>query len=226
MNAQRLRRSALAAALVLAPLTGLVAAVAHPALKATVAEQIAAIAAHPGRFYVYALFILLSQYLLVPAIFGVMALLRERAPRWTFIAGAVVQTGLLVAIGDAATELVSWQMGAPGADRAQMVALSGRYENTAGSSLIYAIGGLATLVGIALISVALWRTRVAPRWTAVALLAGTVANVVGFSTGQPVLIASYVVLLVSFVPMAQRLISVPTAMASSARVRASAPADA
>jgi hypothetical protein len=217
MNPQRLRRTALAAALVLAPLTGVVAAVAHPALKATTADQIAAIAAHPDRFYVYALFILLSEYLLVPALFGVMALLRERVPRWTFVAGAVAQTGLLVAIGDAATELVSWQMGAPGADRAQMVALSERYEGAPGASLIYTVGGLATLIGIALITVALWHTRVAPRWTAVALLVASMANVVGFSMGsQPVLVGSFVLLLAAFTPMALRLIGVATATTEGA----------
>lgn len=210
MDARRLPRIAMTAALVLAPLTGIVAAVALPALRTTRSAEITAIAAHQDRFYVYALFILLSSYLLVPAVFGIMALLRDRAPGWAFVAGVVTQTGLLVAIGDAATEFLYWQMGAPGADHAQMLALAERYED--GSSLVYTIGGLATLVGIALTSVALWRTRVAPRWTAVALLAGTVGNVAGFSmANQAVLIGSYVVLLAAFLPMATRLLTAPAA---------------
>lgn len=218
-------RAGMALAMLLSSLTGIVAALAVPALRSTRSAELAAIAAHPGRFYVYALFLLASSYLLVPAFFGVMALLRDRGPRWAFFAGALAQAGLLIAIGDAATELMYWQMGAPGASRAQMVALAERYENAAGSSLIYTVGGLASLVGIALLAVGLWRTRVAPRWAAVALVAGGVANVVGFSVAsQPVLIASYVVLLAAFAPMAQRLAGGRQIRTAAAPAPSSAPA--
>src|SRR4051794_23756290 len=194
MILSRPSRTVLAATMLLAPLTGLIAAVAVPALTGTTAAEIAAIAAHPGRFYVYALFILLSSYLLVPAFLGVLALLRSGASRWALVAGVLTEAGLLIAVGDAATELMFWQMGAPGANRASMVALAERYESAAGSSLIYTVGGLALLVGTALTSVLLWRGRTVPRWTAVALLAGTLANIGGFAAAsQLVLIASYLV---------------------------------
>lgn len=226
MNADRLPRTVMSAALVLAPLTGLVAAVAQPALRATRAEEIDAISAHPDRFYVYALAMTVSSYLLVPALFGVLALVRKHAARWAYVAVGITQVGLLIAIGDAATELLYWQMGAAGADRTQMVALAERYENSAGTSLIYSLGGLATLVGIALTSVALWRTRVAPRWVAVALMAGTAAQIAGFSgAGQPVLIASYVVLLAAFAHLAVLLVrSTPAPSGADPVVRTTAPA--
>lgn len=127
-------RIGMAIALVLAPLAGVVAASATPALSDGLPAEIAAIAAHPGRFYAYAICILLSSYLLVPAFFGVLVLLRERAPGWSVFAGGLAVTGLLIAIGDAAVELVYWQMGAPQADPAQMVALAERYENAFGSA--------------------------------------------------------------------------------------------
>jgi len=218
-------RIGMALAMLLTSLTGVVAAFAVPELQSTRSAELAAITAHPDRFYVYALFLLASSYLLVPAFFGVMALLRDRAPRWTFVAGALAQAGLLIAIGDAATELMYWQMGAPGANRAQMVALAERYEGAAGSSLVYTVGGLASLIGIALLSAGVWRTRVAPRWAAVALVAGGVGNVVGFSVAsQPVLIASYLVLLAGFTPMGLRLLGAPTATTAAAPARSAAPA--
>lgn len=208
MTAGRLTRTALAVSLVLSPVLGLVAAITIPALRSTRAAEIAAIGAHPGAFYIYALAMLVSSYLTVPAFFGVMALLRERAPVWSVLAGGLAQLGLLVAIGDAATELLYWQMGAPDADRGQMVALAERYENAAGASLVYSLGGLAILVGTVLITVALWRTRVVPRWAAVGLLAGSVANIGGFSAAsRPLLIASYVVLLAAFARMAVPLLA-------------------
>jgi hypothetical protein len=90
-------------------------------------------------------------------------------------------------------------MGAPGASHAQMTALAERYENTAGSSLIYTVGGLATLAGTLLLAVALWRTHVVPRWTSASIPVAVVANVGGFSAASsPLLVASYVLLLAAF----------------------------
>jgi hypothetical protein len=210
MTATRLSRTALAVSLAVMPVLGLVAALAQPALRSTRSTEIAAIAAHPGRFYVYALTLLLSSYLSVPAFFGVMAVLRERAPLWSVVAGGLAQFGLLVAIGDAATELLYWQMGAPGADPGQMAALADRYENAFGASILYSMGALAAVVGTLLLAVAAWRTQVAPRWSAAALLAGTVANIAGFSTAdQAVLAGSYVLLLAAFAPFAARLLGAP-----------------
>jgi hypothetical protein len=187
------------ASLVLAPLLGLAAACSLPALRNTRGEEIAAIAQAPGRFYLYAICILLSSYLMVPAFFGIMGLLRPRHPRWAYLAGGLAQFGLLVAIGDAATELMYWQMGARSADPAQMVALADRYEDAAGSSLIYAVGGLAVLAGTVLTAVALWRSRVVPRWTAVAIVVGALGNIGGFASASlPTLVASYLVLMAAF----------------------------
>jgi hypothetical protein len=50
------------------------------------------------------------------------------------LAGWLAQFGLLVAIGDAAVELMYWQMGTPHASLAQMAALASRYESAVQSS--------------------------------------------------------------------------------------------
>ncbi len=162
MSPERARRSLLAAACVGAPLAGLVAALAIPALRTTESGELSAVAAHPGRFYLYAIFILLSGYLLVPAVFALMELIRPARPGWALAAGVIAQTGMLVAVGDAAVELMFWQMGQSGADQGQMTALADRYDSAAGASLVYTIGGLATLVGVVMLGVLLWRTRAGP----------------------------------------------------------------
>jgi hypothetical protein len=78
---QQLPRKAAGASLILAPLLGLVAVCAWPPLRANDRAQIAAIAVHPGRWYVFSLFILLSSYLLVPAVLALMGVLRpSRCP--------------------------------------------------------------------------------------------------------------------------------------------------
>lgn len=197
MDIHPIPRLAGAAALVLAPLFGLVAAVATPALQPTASGEIAAIARDPGAFHVYAATGLVSAYLLIPAFFALMALIRTRSPRWSYLAGGLAQAGLLVAVGDSATELMYSQMGARSADHAQMVALSERYVSV--SNVFYAPGGLMVLVGTALVGIALWRTRVVPRWTSIALVAALVLNIGGFvAADKPVLVASYVVMLAAF----------------------------
>ena len=197
MDIHPIPRLAGAAALVLAPLFGLVAAVATPGLKPTASAEIAAIARDPGAFHLYAATGLVSGYLLVPAFAVLMALIRIRSPRWCYLAGGLAQVGLLIAVGDAATELMYSQMGARSADPAQMVALSHRYDSV--SSMFYGPGGLMVLVGTVLVGVALWRTRVVPRWTSIALVVSMLLNLGGFVTdSKPVLVASFVVMFAAF----------------------------
>ena len=191
------------AALVLAPAFGLVAAVASPGLATSTDGELRSIAAQPAQFDVYAVALLVSSYLLVPAVFGVTGLLRARSPRLGFVAGVLTQLGLLVAIGDSAVELMYAAMGRTG-DRATMVALSDRYESATG--WIYTIGGLSLIVGSILLGAALWRTRTLPRWAAAGFPVSVVLNIFGFaSASQPMLALSYVVLLAALAPAAMEV---------------------
>ncbi len=206
MSAERARRILLAAACVAAPLTGLVAALVTPALRTTASAELSAASAQPGRFYLYAICMLLSGYLLVPAVFALVELVRPARPGWALVAGVIAQTGMLVAVGDAAVELMFWQMGQPGADPGQMTALADRYDAAPGAALVYTIGGLATLVGVVMLGVLLWQSRALSLGAAVALPIGALANVVGFSIASQALLAgSYLILLVCFLPAATAL---------------------
>jgi hypothetical protein len=199
MSARRVSELTLVGSLVLAPLTGLAAALATPALVSSSRSEILAIQHHQGRYYLYAVGILLSSYLLVPAVAAIMRLMPESRPGWTEVAGILTQVGMLVAIGDAATELMFWQMGSSDASTGQMVALADRFESASGSSLIYSIGGLCGLVGCCLLAAALIRTRTAPAWSAVAVPVAFAMNVAGFAAASRLLLAgSYVVLGLAF----------------------------
>jgi hypothetical protein len=182
--------------MILAPLLALASALVAPALKGSTAAKLAEIADHHDRWYAYALLITVSGWLLVPAVLGLFWMVCARAPRLGLIGGALTLLGAVIAIGDATVELMYWQMGAPGADRTQMAALADRYENAAGSSLIFTIGGLALIFGLVLLAIALWRTRTAPAWAAAGIPLGAVVNVAGFSANNTgLVIASNVVLL-------------------------------
>ena len=113
-------RKSLAAAMILAPLLALVSAIVAPPLKSGVDARLAEIARHHDRWYLYALFITLSGWLFVLAVLGLIGIVCEQAPRLSVVGGALALVGAFVAVGDGTVELMYWQMGAPGADRAQM----------------------------------------------------------------------------------------------------------
>lgn len=189
-------RKAVGVAMILAPLLSLASALVAPALKGDAAAKLAEITQHQDRWYLYAILISVSSWLLVPAVLGLIWTVSERAPRLALIGGGLALLGAVVAIGDATVELMYWQMGATGADRAQMAALAHRYENAAGSSLIFTAGGLALISGLTLLAIALRGTRTAPIWAVVGIPLGAVMNIAGFSASSNALvIASNVVLL-------------------------------
>ena len=199
MQRQQLSRTAAAASLISAPLLGLVAVGVWPPLRTGERAQIAAISAQPGRWYIFSLFILLSSIMLVPAVLALMRLLGHSRPVWALLAGGLAQLGILIGIGDAATQLVFWQMGAPGASLSQMAALATRYNTAPGAALIFMIGGLASLCGTLLLSAGLWRAHAVPAWTAIAIPVATIANIAGLSANSvPMTIASYALLLAAF----------------------------
>jgi hypothetical protein len=88
-----------------------------------------------------------SSIMLVPAVLALMRLLGHTRPVWALTADSLAGLGILIGIGDSATQLVFWQMGAPGASLGQMAALATRYNSAPGAALIFMIGGLATLCG-------------------------------------------------------------------------------
>lgn len=204
MSARRISNTVSVASIVLAPVCGIVAAFATPALgSSSTRAQLIAVSHDQGRFYIYSLFILLSSFFLIPAIAAVARLMPESRPAWAEVAYLLTQVSMLVALGDAAIEMVWWQAGSPKASLSQMTALSDRLDAAPGYSLVYTIGGLCGLLGAALLAAALIRTHAAPAWAALTLPVGFVVNIVGFSIpSQAVLVASYVVLTAGLVRLA------------------------
>ncbi|HZQ81394.1 MAG TPA: hypothetical protein VFB25_05425 [Gaiellaceae bacterium] len=207
-----LPRLALAASLVVAPIAYLVSTLAAPPLESNEAAQLAQMAAHADRTYLFALLTIVGSMLLLPATVALTQLSARRSPWLAYLGGGLVALGVLVAIGDSFGLLWEWQMTARGSDRAQMAALLHRFDTVTSVALLFTIGGLALLAGCALLAAALWRSHAVPRWAAVALPVGAVANIAGFSANSLALLdASALVLLVAFMPAALKLVGIASA---------------
>jgi len=199
-------RRPMALALVAAPVLWLAAEAVSPALKSSSAAQLAVIARHPDRWFGYTALLTLGTILFVPAVIGIMRLTRTRMPRLTLIGGALLGYGTIIAVGDAMSQLTTWQMVTGHADRTQMAELLDRANNASGAAVFFGPGGMAFLAGSILLTVALIRTRVAPVWVSVTFLLGIVIQLVGFTSNSVTIIAaSAFVSLIAMVMLARRL---------------------
>jgi hypothetical protein len=166
-----------------APLLTLAGALVSPPIESDTAAQIAVIGDHPAAWYWSNLLGLAGVMLFVPALLGLMRL--ARVSRLGEAGGALAVFGTLVAIGDAATQLLIWQMG--DGDHAQMAALLDRYDNAAGAALVFTVGGLALIAGSVLLAVALRGT--VPTWAAAGLPAGLIVNIAGYAAASTAILS-------------------------------------
>jgi hypothetical protein len=203
-DADRATRKGLGLALVGTPVAWLASAVICPPLKSDAARQLAVVRAHPDRWYWFTVLLLVGGLALVPALLGVMRLLRERSPKLAVVGGWLAVFGALVAIGDVATQFWTWLMVRSGQDPVQMARLLDGADRSSAANVAYAIGGPALLLGTLLLCIGLFRTRIVARWVPVTFFAGCVLNIVAFSNAATAgVTTSYVVLLFPMAALAR-----------------------
>jgi hypothetical protein len=197
-DSRRFFRVVVGVCLIASPLTLLASALISPAIESSEADQLAVIAQDPGRYYLFTVLIFVSTALWAPLVLGLMYMVRERAATLGNVGGSLAFVATLVGVGDAVSQLFIWQMVAPGADRAQMVALLSRFDNAGGAAIFFRIGGPALVIGTIMLSIALYRARAVPAWAAAGVALGTFLNIAGFvASSNPIVVISSVVLLVS-----------------------------
>jgi hypothetical protein len=197
---------AIALSMILVPIVFFASALVAPPFESDDGAQLSVIAQHPDRWYWFALLTLVGSMLIVPALIGIVSLLRERAPLAAYVGGTLAVLGALVSIGDSLEQLIIWQMGAGGADHAAMTALLARLDNATGLETIFNVGGLAVVLGPVILAIGLIRARIVPWWSAVCLPIAMVVNIVGFGAqSRTILAVSCVILLGAFAPLAAAL---------------------
>jgi Domain of unknown function (DUF4386) len=217
------RCTRLGLALIITPLLWLAAEAVSPPLRSSSAAQLAVVAAHPDRWYWYTVLLIAGTITLVPAAIGLAHLTRPNAPRLASTGATLISFSAIVAVGDAMTQLLTWQMIKPGADRAQMAALLDRYDNSTAASIFFLPGGLALLAGTALLVAALLRTHTTPRWVAISLGTGLVINLAGFMAADiPIISAGAALMTPASLLLGRQLTGRPTPQLTMAPATASA----
>jgi hypothetical protein len=217
------RRRIAGAGMVAAPLVIVVAELLHARFELDAAEQLAAVAENPGRWYAAHLLVLVGLALAVPAFLGLARLVRPRRPVLAHVGLLLFVPGLVALAAAAGMELVLWQMAQPEAARAEMVALAERVNESPGLVPIFGVLLFFPLAWL-VIGIGLYVARSAPTWAA-ALIA--VSQPLGFGVelaGGPkaLAVAAQVLFALGLVPVGLRVLRQPDEEWADATVIASA----
>jgi len=172
-DAHHFRKMLAGACMVVAPVVLLAAMVIHPASDMDEATQVATIADNLDAWYVAHLLALISIAVMVPAVLGLMHMLREREVAFGHVGGALTMLGLLAFTGIVAMELVMWQMAAGGETR-EAVTLLERLNETAGIVIPFVVVSFGFALGVACLAIGLYRARVVQSWMAISVAAGAI----------------------------------------------------
>jgi len=182
-DAHHFRKTVAGACMILAPTLFVVSAILAPSSDNEAGPILNAIAGDPDRFYLSTVIGIAATVLLIPALLGLMHMLREKEVALGHVGGGLALLGGLMFMLFWGVTLMEWQMVREGADGAQMTALLDRFMNTTGTEVFFYFG-LAFTIGLVVLALGLSRARAVHWSTAVALVAGAVVLQVAFFVGN------------------------------------------
>lgn len=187
-DAHHFRKTVAGICMIAAPLLLLAGMVVHPERETDAAGQLAIVAGDMDQWFTAHLLLLGSIVLAVPALLGLMHMLREREVSYGHLGGGLGLLGLIAIAGVVAIDgFVGWQMAAADADRGAMVALYERLNETAGVVIPFFGMSFAFALGLLILAVGLYRAHAVQSWTAVFLAIGSVLLAIGTPSGSDVL---------------------------------------
>ena len=178
MNSQSstIRRPMTALALLAAAPAALAAHVLVPPFDRTdKADELAAVAAHPGLWQAACLAGMVAAICLIPAARAIAGRIRGRGSRVAAVGAALVVAGALGQFAMQALNFALLAMTRTGAPRSDMVALAQEIETTVGFTIVLAmlLGGLT--LGCLLLAVGQLRAGGAPRWVPASIVVSQLA---------------------------------------------------
>ncbi|HXE46569.1 MAG TPA: hypothetical protein VN635_15405 [Conexibacter sp.] len=156
--------------MMLAPLFLLISAVIQPSLKSGELEQLVVIRGNLNSWYASQALALAALALAVPAVLGLMHMLRERQWAMGALGGGLALLGIVFAAGTVALSLVQWELMRVGLPVPITAAVIHNLKETAGMVIPFIILPFAFALGMAILAVGLAVSRAAN--PVVALLVG------------------------------------------------------
>lgn len=207
-DSRNFTRTLAAISLIVTPLMLFAGAVIGPDLGDNYTEELATIADNEAAYVISGLLFLFAPLLFVPGMMGVIRLMRRRGVTLGQVGATLIMFGALLIIafyGWGAVEYVAATES--GLDRAQMGQLFEAAEDSALGVPIW-VGGfiLGLTLGSILLAIALWRNRVVPVWSPIALVLSTLVGF--FGEDKWISAASFVLLFIALWPVAQKLLSI------------------
>ncbi len=203
-DAHHFRKMVAGTCMVIGSLAALVAGIIQPDPSLNEARELAIVAGDPDAWYASQMLSLLAIALAVPAVLGLMHMLREREVAWGHVGGGLALLGLLAYTGIVTMGLVQWQMAAGDSD------LLHRLNHTAGIEFPFAVGALAFGVGMVCLSIGLYRARAVQSWMAIAVaVAATCIVVAGFTASGLTFIVGAAFLVVGLGSIGRMVLSEP-----------------
>lgn len=172
------RRNVAAAGLVAAAVLSAASVVLQPTFVDGYAARLAAFDDAGARSAVSAVTFILGQLPLLVGVLGVAHLLRGRSPRLSAVAATLCALGVF---GHAVFGGISLVYVVAAGDESHRDAYASLMQQVEGSPVMVfaALGLLGTVLGLLLLGVSLWRSRLVARWVPVALWAFLVVEFVG-----------------------------------------------
>jgi hypothetical protein len=179
-DSHHLRKLAAGTCLTAAPILLLASAVTSPKLDMDGADQLALVSAHADRWFISQVLGLAALALFVPAVMGLIHMLRERQVMAGFIGGGLTLLGAMGAIAATGVSMVMWEMAKPGIDSGAMSALATRLTDSTGLILAIFVPTICIAIGMLVLAFGLFRAHVVPAPSAIALAVGAICLVLGY----------------------------------------------
>jgi hypothetical protein len=182
-DSHHLRKTVAGWCMFLAPLLFLVAFVVSPKLETGAGKQLSAAADHIHRFYVANLVATVGLILVVPAVLGVMHMIRERQPVFSTVGGVLTLVGVFASMVGQGVAFVVWEMARHGADSAANTSVLHAVLHDSGTVIPIYIVGFVGAAGVVVLAAGLWMSHVVDWWMALFFAVGVVCINVAFPAG-------------------------------------------
>jgi hypothetical protein len=116
-------------------------------------------------------------------VLGVMHMLRERRPQYSGLGGALSLIGVFASMVGQGVALVMWEMARHGADSAANTTVIDRTLHDAGTVIPIYILGYVGVLGVVILGVGLYLSRVVDWWMALFFAVGVVCINIAFPAG-------------------------------------------